>query len=252
LTGVTLTLAILILRKRTNRTMPGQFLPPKVRPKRKVLVLRLPSSLVLSGTSYPKKFANIFGTTGSLHVVPDLRHHVEDPQTVVHHLIDVTRTTMALQVAHQLNDVPMSTILLAAIKRLTAMSSLMLFTPIRMHQHWLQCQEKILFWLPYKNRRPSVSFWPIRTGLLQLLHHLRLTTAPLSLTVNATSKLIPTVFSTDSAKQLVKATAKQSPLSLIEVLTVAEPEKMSASLSILSVKQTSVVSTTIPWLAYPL
>jgi hypothetical protein len=167
-------------------------------------------------------------------------------------LIAVTRTTMAPQLAHQLNDVPMSTMLLAAIKRLTAMSSLMLSTPIRMHQHWLQCQEKILFWLPYKNRRPSVSFWPIRTGLLQPLHQPRLTTAPLSLTVNATLKLIPTVFSTNSAKQPVLTTAKEFLPSFIEVLTVAWPEKMPASLSILSARQTSVVSTIIPWLAYPL
>jgi hypothetical protein len=36
------------------------------------------------------------------------------------------------------------------------------------------------------------------------------------------------------------------------VLTVAWPEKTSASSSILSIRQTSVVSTTIPWLAYPL
>jgi len=66
------------------------------------------------------------------------------------------------------------------------------------------------------------------------------------------SKLIPTVFSTNSAKQLVLTTAKESLLSLIEVLTVAWPEKTSASSSILSIRQTSVVSTTIPWLAYPL
>ena len=138
-----MTLAIPILQKRTSRTTRGQFLPPRARPKRKVLVLL--SSLVLSGTSYPKKFASIFGTTGSLHVVPDLRHHVEDPQTVAHRLIAVTRTTMAPRLAHQLNDAPISTVLLAAIKRLTAMSSLMLSTQIRMYQHRQQCQEKLLF-----------------------------------------------------------------------------------------------------------
>jgi len=193
---VTLTLAILILRNKTSKTTPEQFLPPKARPKREVLVLL--SSLVLSGTSYPKKFARKFGITESLHVVPDLRHHVEDPQTVVHRLIAVTRTTMAPQLAHQRNNAPMSTILLAAIKKLTALSSLMLSTPIWRHQHWRRCQEKILFWLPYKKRRPSVSFWPIRTRLLQPLHQPRLTIAPLSLTVNATLKLIPTVFSTNS------------------------------------------------------
>jgi len=99
---------------------------------------------------------------------------------------------------------------------------------------------------------PYVSFWPIRTGLLQLLHQPRLTPAPLSLTVSSTSKLIPTVFSTNSAKQPVLTTTKESLLSLIEVLTVAWLEKMTAPLSILSVRQTSVVLTTIPWLAYPL
>jgi hypothetical protein len=147
--------------------------------------------------------------------------------------------------AHHLNDAPMSTILLVAIKRPIAMSSLMLSTQIRMHQHRRQCQEKFSFGYHTRTVVP-----PSTSG--QLLHQPRLTTAPLSLTVSATSKLIPTVFSTDSAKQPVLTTAKEFLPSLIEVQTVAWLEEMSASSSILSVRQTSVVSTTIPRLAYPL
>jgi hypothetical protein len=149
---------------------------------------------------------------------------------------------------HQLNNASMSTTLQAAIMRLIAMSSLMLSTQIRMHhQHRRQCPKTILL---------ATIQEPL--SLRQLLANTHRTILAISdnRTVVIDGKrnieTNTTVFSIGSAKQPVLITAKEFLPLLIKVLTVAWLEKMPAFSSILSVRQTSVVSTTIPWLVYPL